>query len=193
MSYFFTKKLINTFQKVKRSAYKAMSEISISGKDYSIKQPLITKGKGLITMGTNVQIGFRSAPFFYSNYSMITAFSPDAKVFIGANTQINNCVTIYANSGKITIGENVLIGHRVEILDTDFHFTSPLKRHLHCQESKNITIEENVFIGSNSRILKGLTIGKDSVIAAGSIVTKDVPAGTIYGGAPAKFIKNLNK
>jgi acetyltransferase-like isoleucine patch superfamily enzyme len=54
----------------------------------------------------------------------------------------------------------------------------------------NISIEDDVLVGTNSVILPGVTIGKGAIIAAGSIVTKNVPPNTIYGGMPAKFIKN---
>ncbi|WP_417510584.1 acyltransferase [Methylophaga sp.] len=55
-----------------------------------------------------------------------------------------------------------------------------------------VTIEKNVWIGANATILPGVTIGEDAVIAAGAVVTKDVLPGTIVGGVPAKFIKNID-
>jgi len=93
---------------------------------------------------------------------------------------------------SITIGENVLIGPFVEIFDSNFHALEPDKRGSSPPEdADDVIIENNVFIGSNAKIRKGVTIGRDSIIASGSIVTKDVPAGVIAGGNPARILKSL--
>ena len=94
---------------------------------------------------------------------------------------------------NITIGNNVWVGANVTIYDTDFHPIDPYER-LKLDTpalSAEVVIEDCVWIGSNAMILKGVHIGKGAVIAAGSIVTKDVPELTIYGGNPAKFIREI--
>ncbi|WP_170178394.1 acyltransferase [Flammeovirga pectinis] len=117
----------------------------------------------------------------------------DSVLIIGNNVGISNS-TIFC-SKKILIGNNVLIGGGCKFWDTDFHSLDVETRNSDDDyfkaAKKEIIINDNVFIGSNSIILKGVTIGKNSIIAAGSIVSKNIPANEIWGGNPCKFIRNL--
>lgn len=94
---------------------------------------------------------------------------------------------------RITIGDNVAVGANSTILDTDFHPIDPAQRRLNPQSAKTapVVIEDDVFIGMNSLILKGVTIGRGSVVGAGSVVTKDVLAGTIVAGNPARVVGKI--
>lgn len=95
-------------------------------------------------------------------------------------------------SNKIIIQDNVMIGGGTCIYDTDFHPLSSvdrLKDNIEKIASAVVIIEENVFIGANCTILKGVTIGKNSIVGACSVVTKNIPPDEIWAGNPAKFIK----
>ena len=96
-------------------------------------------------------------------------------------------------SHNIVLRDNVMIGGGTCIYDTDFHPLSAVER-LNDNTDKiaygAVIIEENVFIGANCTILKGITIGKNSVIGACSVVTKTIPPNEIWAGNPAKFIKS---
>ncbi len=94
---------------------------------------------------------------------------------------------------RVTIGNNVAIGANSVIVDTDFHPINPQMRLTHPQEGKTapIVIEDNVFIGMNCLILKGVTIGENSVIGAGSVVSRSIPPHSIAAGNPAILIKKL--
>lgn len=110
---------------------------------------------------------------------------------IGNNSGFNGTL-IYA-SNHIYIGNNVNVGGGSRIFDTDFH---PLdykdrRKSLKMTQTAPIIIEDDVFIGADCIILKGVTIGARSIIAAGSVVTKSVPADQIWGGNPAKFIREI--
>ena len=95
----------------------------------------------------------------------------------------------FQDQGGIYIGENSLIGHDV-ILATLNHNIDPYNRaDLY---PKPIHIGKRVWIGSRSIVLPGITIGDNSIVGAGSVVTKDIPPNTIYAGNPAKFIKNID-
>jgi acetyltransferase-like isoleucine patch superfamily enzyme len=102
--------------------------------------------------------------------------------------------TIYVHE-SVTIGNDVKLGGGSLIFDTNFHSLDPSVRASieDGPKAKNapVTIEDNVFIGANCIIGKGVTIGENSIIAAGSVVAKSIPANQIWGGNPAKFIKNL--
>jgi acetyltransferase-like isoleucine patch superfamily enzyme len=98
---------------------------------------------------------------------------------------------------KITIGDNVKIGANTCIYDTDFHSLNSNHRLDSKLDSENtikkeIFIDDNVFIGAHSTILKGVRIGKNSIVGACSVVTKNIPENEIWAGNPAKFVRTIN-
>lgn len=116
-------------------------------------------------------------------------------LFIGNNVQINDFVHISAWN-KVIIGNDVLIASRVYISDVSHGNLKsydisipPNKQPLYWKE---VVIEDNVWIGENVCILPGVNVGRCSIIGAGSIVTKDIPAYSIAVGAPAKVIKKYD-
>ncbi|MCM1437888.1 MAG: acyltransferase [Roseburia sp.] len=111
-------------------------------------------------------------------------------VTIGDNIIINRNVLITARS-KISLGNNVLIGSNVVINDSNHVFKdreAPITKQGHVADP--IVIEDDVWLASNSVILRGVHIGKGAVVAAGSVVTKDVEPYTVVAGIPARKIKN---
>jgi acetyltransferase-like isoleucine patch superfamily enzyme len=101
---------------------------------------------------------------------------------------INQCCTIY-DMGGVDIGDLVMIGPNVNII-TAGHPVEPAKRRTYI-EAKPIVIEKNVWIATAVTILGGVTVGENSVIGAGAVVTKDVPANSFVAGVPAKVIRSL--
>ena len=106
----------------------------------------------------------------------------------------------------IKIGDRVLIAHNCNIFDSNTHPIDHNQRHEHYKciitkghpsfidlQEKNIIIKDDAWIGANSIILKGVTIGEGAVIGAGSVVTKDVPPYTVVAGNPAKIIKKIER
>lgn len=119
---------------------------------------------------------------------------PSAHFQIGDNSGVSqssiNCMK------EITIGSHVKIGSGCLLMDSDFHSMDWRDRTIHTQDVRNakssaIIIGDYVFIGAHSIITKGVTIGNRSVIAAGSVVVKDIPSDELWGGNPAKFIRKL--
>lgn len=106
---------------------------------------------------------------------------------IGKNSFINFGCT-FLDRGGIEIGDNVLIGPNCNILTTN-HPLDPKSRQ--ATISKKITIQNNVWLGANVTILPGVTISENAIVAAGSVVTKDVPNNVIVAGVPAKIIKKI--
>ncbi|CAA9530651.1 MAG: Acetyltransferase (isoleucine patch superfamily) [uncultured Segetibacter sp.] len=106
---------------------------------------------------------------------------------IGKNVFINfNCV--FLDLGGITIEENVLIAPKVSLL-SEGHPINPNDRQ--SLVPGHIHIKKNAWIGAGATILPGVTVGENAVVAAGAVVSKDVPANTVVGGIPAKHIKNF--
>jgi len=118
----------------------------------------------------------------------------DAILVIGDNVGISGTTIVCQKN--ILIGNYVKIGGNVCIYDTDFHSLNPILRQNSKKDQGNtakqdVVIEDNVFIGAHSTILKGVTIGANSIIGASSLVSKDIPKNEIWAGNPAKFIKKV--
>lgn len=123
--------------------------------------------------------------------------TPPFQVDYGRHVEIGN--NFYANMdcifldvNKIKIGNNVMVGPRVSFY-TAGHPIDPQIRIEELEFGLPITVEDNVWIGGSATILPGVTIGKNSIIAAGAVVTKDVAANTIVGGNPAQLIRAINE
>jgi acetyltransferase-like isoleucine patch superfamily enzyme len=126
------------------------------------------------------------------------------KITIGNNTYVGDGSRIWSGE-KITIGNDVLIAHNVNIIDTQAHELDSCERSQRYLdligqgpwankgsiETKAITIQNKAWISFNAIILKGVTIGEGAIVAAGSVVTKDVAPYTMVAGNPAVFVKNV--
>ncbi len=103
--------------------------------------------------------------------------------FIGANTEIN-C------SSRVLIGKDVLIASSCTLVDSGHRYSEFKLIKDQSTTQKPIIIEDDVWIGTQSAILEGVKIGVGAIVAAGSLVKTDIPAHQIWGGVPAKFLKN---
>lgn len=110
------------------------------------------------------------------------------EIKIGEGTTINYATSISA-AGRVVIGEDCLIGTYVNIMDCTFH---NMKDRSWSLEATPITIEDRVWLGNRSVIMPGVTIGHDAIVAACSLVTRDVPPNTMVVGVPARVVKQLN-
>ena len=121
--------------------------------------------------------------------------SEGASLTIGNNVGMS-CTSIVCTK-QITIRNNVRIGNNTAIYDTDFHSLDPNIRTAHIEDdaftkTAPVLIEDNVFIGAHTTILKGVSIGRNSIVGAGSLVSKSIPANQIWAGNPARFIRHIN-
>ncbi len=112
-------------------------------------------------------------------------------IHIGENCRINHGVYILGRK-NIQIGNNVVLSAETMILDSGLDIDLFIKGDLSRHTDKNVKIEDNVWIGARSIVLPGVTIGHNSMVAAGSVVTKDVQAFSLVGGNPAKLIRKLD-
>ena len=119
---------------------------------------------------------------------IVTTLRKKSKVIIGNNSGFSG--TVIAAAGSIYIGNNVLCGANTTITDYDWHGLEPDKRHSPANP-KPIVIEDNVWLGLNCVVLKGVTIGENSVIGANSVVTKDIPENVVAAGNPCRFLREI--
>lgn len=154
---------------------------------------MVAKG-GSFSIGKNFSMnnGISGNPI--GCYDRCTFFvDRGAKLSIGDNVGMSQAALICHQS--ITIGNFVKIGGGVKIYDTDFHSLDPVirtnKNDLIHKVKAPVVVKDNVFIGAYTIILKGVTIGQNSIIGAGSVVTKSVPDNQIWAGNPARFIRAL--
>lgn len=119
---------------------------------------------------------------------LTTYILPISRLHLGMHTHINRGCLLRA-AGGITIGNNVSISYKCNIMSGSHKVNSPTFE----SEHKSIVIEDYVWIGVGATILKGVTIGQGAVVAAGSVVTKDVPPYAIVAGVPAKVIGERSK
>ncbi|MHC1733003.1 MAG: acyltransferase [Bacteroidales bacterium] len=163
------------------------------GKRWGINGLIYVLNKGTINIGDN----FHANSSRYANpiggdnvLRLIVRKKGD--LTIGNNVGISNSTIVCWR--RVEIGDYVNIGGDCKIWDTDFHSTDPVNR-VHRDnvnvKTQDIKIGDYAFIGGGSIILKGVIIGKNSVVAAGSVVTKSIPDNEIWGGNPAKFIRKL--
>lgn len=138
---------------------------------------------GLLKMGKHARIIVNGS---FTIFDRAVIFVNDGAILkLGDNSYINSNASIHCFK-EITIGNNVVISEGVSIRDSDNHIlkgaSSPMLG--------RIEIKDNVWVGLNVTILKGVTVGEGSVIAAGAVVTTDVPSKSLVGGVPAKIIKS---
>ena len=108
---------------------------------------------------------------------------------VGKNVFINSGCR-FQDQGGIRIGDGTLIGHNVVITTLNHNFEPELRSGM---KPAPVIIGKNVWIGASVTVVPGVTIGENAIIAAGSVVTKDVDSNTVVGGVPAKLIKTIDK
>lgn len=185
--------IIRIIQYYRQLFYIILSDNKIIGKVKKL-QPVQCMGYGKIIIDKNVTIGFPKSPYFFSTYAYIEARNINSCIYIGSGTWINNNFSVIAEHHTISIGKKCFIGYNVEIFDSDFHGQRIQERNNSLPAlAKSVNIGDEVFIGSNSKILKGVSIGNGAIIGAGSVVINNVEEMVIVAGNPAKYIKKVDK
>ena len=116
---------------------------------------------------------------------IVSTLTEGAQIHIGPNCGFSG--TVIGCASKIVLGENVRCGANTLITDTDWHTDDP-----RTGPDAPVTIEKGVWLGVNVTVLKGVTIGENTLVAAGSLVTRSLPANVVAGGVPAKVLKEID-
>ena len=156
--------------------------------------PIIQKHRrSRMNFGPGLQLRsfVRSNPLGPNHPVLLTTWRKESCLEVGANFAMTGGAL--CASSRIIIGSNVTVGANSIIVDTDFHPIGPEGRRMNPAEGKtaDVIIGDDVFIGMNCLILKGVTIGRGSLVGAGSVVTKNVPPGMIVAGNPALPVRAL--
>ena len=155
------------------------------GRQFMVEGSLEIRGPGSVVFGDNCTVvGSARAP--------VTPYThaPEAEIVFGNRVVVNG--TRFGCRQRIEIGEGCLLAD-ARIMDTDFHALDPQGKHRWqtIGESKPIVLGPNVWVCAGAMVLKGVTIGANSVIAAGAVVSRDVPPNVVVAGNPAQVVKQL--
>jgi len=156
--------------------------------------PIIQRHAGsTIAIGRNLTLRswYASNPLGVVRRTLLCTWAHGAQLIIGDGVGMTGAVIVAQT--RVEIGNHVWIGANSTIVDTDFHPLAPEARRVAptAGNSVPIVIEDEVFIGMWTIILKGVRIGRGAVIGAGAVVTRDVPAGAVAAGNPARLIRQV--
>lgn len=157
--------------------------------------PLIQRhGRSRIEIGDHLHMRnwFSSNPLGVHHRSILATWAPGAEISIGS--QVNMTGTTIVAEARVLIGNHIRIGANCTIIDTDFHPLVARERRAtpRAGASRAVVIEDDVFIGMGSMILKGSHIGQGAIVGAGSVVSGTVPPGTVVAGNPARVVRELD-
>ena len=179
-------RLLFLYQRCRIAQFRFLSNCENVQGNPRIQQPVQFVGKGTIRFNGNVTLGFFPSPYFLSGYIYMEARSPESIIQIEDGVYMNNSVCLVSDGPGIFIGKDSMLGTHCEIIDSDFHDLHPDRRKSGAGKTGKVEIGENVLIGSNVKIMKGVRIGANSVVANGAVVTRSFPENVLIFGNPAK-------
>ncbi len=165
------------------------------GKNWKIfGRPILQKHRGsriVLGDGLSLRSWPRSNPLAPTSPVVLSTRRVEAVLEIGTDCGFTGTTLVAAE--RITIGDRVLVGGNASIVDFDFHPLTPEGRteDINAGAAAPIVIEDDVFVGMDALILKGVTVGEGAVVGAGSVVTQDVPPRTVVAGNPAQMVREV--
>jgi hypothetical protein len=169
--------------------------VQFQGQARFIGRPIVSiarEGKIVLGDGVRVYSATRANPLGCFQPCVLRALAPGAQLILGGSTGLSG--TVLCAGASIEVGEGTIFGSGAMVIDTDFHVPSgewgwSEDPAIFGEVARPVRIGRGVFVGARAIILKGVTIGDRAVIGAGAVVTKDVPAGQVAAGNPARVIE----
>jgi acetyltransferase-like isoleucine patch superfamily enzyme len=165
------------------------------GRDWLIfGTPMIQRHAGsriILGNGLRMRSWRRSNPLL-TQRCVLSTRSSSAEIRVGQDCAMSGAVLVAAD--RIEVGDRVALGANVFVVDTDFHplgLNEDAQQHTQYGAAKPVIIESDVFIGMNSVILKGVTIGRGCVVGANSVVWNSISPGSVVGGNPARVLRSV--
>ncbi len=170
----------------------ARRDVSVDGRLWVNGRPLIDlREGGRLELGDGVLLNSSNRGYHLNLHAPVKLFAdrPGALIRIGSGTRVHgSCIHAYQ---AIEVGERCLIAANCQIMDGSGHdlaLDEPARRGETCGMSSPVRIHDDVWLGTGTIVLPGVEIGTGSVVAAGSVVTKDIPAQVLAGGNPARVL-----
>ncbi|NLT04108.1 MAG: acyltransferase [Bacteroidales bacterium] len=164
--------------------------VAVSGRP-DCKQPLLIRGEGRVQFAAGVRVGSKTYQGYLNTYGNFTVRGEESLIRIGEQVSLNNNASLTADRASIYIGKGTVTGINLSIHTSDRYNTDPVLRHMDQRPTHTVIIGENVFLGDNVMILKGVKIGNNAVIGAGSVVTHSIPENVLAAGNPCTVIRTL--
>ncbi|MFV2100635.1 acyltransferase [Micromonospora sp. LOL_024] len=159
---------------------------------YRLRYPRLRLGVGVQIRGRlRLRRGVRVSIGDHTRLNKLVRFAGSGEVRIGAHCLLN--ATWIGSWTSVTIGDRCLLSD-CELLDNDFHNLAPVRRHDAPTAASRapIAVEDNVWIGAHAMVMKGVRIGRDSVVGAATVVRADVPPGVVVIGNPQQIAKKFH-
>lgn len=176
--------------------FSGLFRIAYNYKNSSLKEFIANEIRNNAFDFTHVYKGYKQKYLLSNQFKfngLFILFYGEGDIVAGPKSYIGDYSTIYAHKNtKVKIGENVRIGHNVRIYTLSNIADQDFSKEVLKEKTGDVIVGDNSWIGVNVLINPGVKIGKNCVIGANSVVTDDVPDNTIYGGVPAKLIKQKN-
>lgn len=155
------------------------------GRGFLTNGRLVVRGPGRVTFGDNVNA------WCHAEKNVLITYTPTSRITIGEGTRLNGAgIQAYTH---VKVGSRCILGSTL-LFDSDFHNPDPRLRHdpQAPRPSAPITLCENVWLGGQSAVLKGVTVGENSIVAFRALVVEDVPPNVVVAGNPARVVKKLD-
>ena len=156
------------------------------GRNFETNGRLVIQGPGRVVLGDNIKA------WCHAEKNVLITYTPDSRITVGSGTRLNGAgIMAYT---QIDIGPRCILGSTI-VFDSDFHPLDPAHRHdvdapVSCAP---IRIGDNVWLGGQSAVLKGVTVGENAVVAFRAVASSDVPPNVVVAGNPARIVKRFEE
>lgn len=156
---------------------------------FAAAPPILMNAREIMVFGPNISIGKNVFMYGPVRLTSVKAGAHEGQISIGNSVLITPGVRV-SSARSIVIGDHCMLGNHCYLMDSDWH--DIYDRNIIVGHARPVVLEENVWVGDSAIICKGVRVGRNSVIGAGSVVRRNVPANTVVAGNPARVVRKLD-